>query len=156
MSLLPNTYGAQNARTALRNSLRNYLGEPGLAQAERTGFEAPLLQSLLEAAQLLDGLGANLQELVVRPTTVASSGDNPQGLSAREIEIVSLIAAGLSNSAIATRLVLSTRTVERHIENIYAKLGVHGRAARAAVATYAARKAVWGPGHGIASDATRS
>jgi DNA-binding NarL/FixJ family response regulator len=50
-----------------------------------------------------------------------------------------LIASGRSNREIADALVLSVRTVERHIENVYAKLGVHGQAARAAVAAYAAR-----------------
>jgi predicted ATPase/DNA-binding CsgD family transcriptional regulator len=61
------------------------------------------------------------------------------GLTARELQIVDLIAEGASNSAISTRLVLSVRTVERHIENIYTKLGVQGRTARAAVAGYAVR-----------------
>ena len=66
----------------------------------------------------------------------------PHGLTAREAEIVGLIAEGLSNAQIAARLVVSVRTVERHIENIYAKLGLHGRTARAAVAAYAARHAL--------------
>jgi predicted ATPase/DNA-binding CsgD family transcriptional regulator len=60
-------------------------------------------------------------------------------LTPREREIARLIAAGQSNREIAAALVLSVRTVERHIENIYAKLGVHGQAARAAMAAYAAR-----------------
>jgi ATP/maltotriose-dependent transcriptional regulator MalT len=60
-------------------------------------------------------------------------------LTAREVQIVDLIAEGASNSAISRHLVLSVRTVERHIENIYSKLGVQGRTARAAVAGYAVR-----------------
>jgi DNA-binding NarL/FixJ family response regulator len=60
-------------------------------------------------------------------------------LTPREREIVLLIAGGRSNREIAEALVLSVRTVERHVENIYAKLGVHGQAARAAVAVYAAQ-----------------
>jgi DNA-binding CsgD family transcriptional regulator len=60
-------------------------------------------------------------------------------LTPREVQIVNLIADGASNSAIGARLVLSVRTVERHIENIYSKLGVQGRTARAAVAAYAVR-----------------
>ena len=57
-------------------------------------------------------------------------------LSAREREIIGLAAAGFSNAAIAERLVLSVRTVERHLSNAYLKLGISGRAARmAAVAT---------------------
>src|SRR5262245_13832808 len=64
------------------------------------------------------------------------------GLTAREAHIAGLIAEGATNSAISTRVVLSVRTVERHIENIYAKLGVQGRTARAAVAGYAVRSAI--------------
>lgn len=53
-------------------------------------------------------------------------------LSAREREILALAAEGLDNSAIAERLTLSVRTVERHFQNIYLKLGLSGRTARAA------------------------
>ena len=52
---------------------------------------------------------------------------------------MALIAQGLTNSQIAAELVLGVRTVERHIENVYGKIGVRGKAARAAVATYALR-----------------
>ena len=55
-------------------------------------------------------------------------------LSARELEVLELVAAGLGNEAIAERLYISTRTVERHLSNIYAKLGVSGKAGRAAAA----------------------
>jgi pimeloyl-ACP methyl ester carboxylesterase/DNA-binding CsgD family transcriptional regulator len=55
-------------------------------------------------------------------------------LSAREEEILALVADGLSNEEIAGRLVLSVRTVERHLSNCYVKLRVSGKAARAAAA----------------------
>ena len=48
-------------------------------------------------------------------------------LSTRELEVMSLIAAGLSNQEIADELVISIGTVKRHINNIYTKLGVHSR-----------------------------
>jgi DNA-binding NarL/FixJ family response regulator len=56
------------------------------------------------------------------------------GLSARELEVLGCVAAGLTNDAIAGRLGLSVRTVERHLSNIYVKLGVSGAAGRAAAA----------------------
>jgi DNA-binding NarL/FixJ family response regulator len=52
----------------------------------------------------------------------------PDGLTQREVEVLRLITAGKSNSAIAEELVLSVRTVERHISNIYAKINARGRA----------------------------
>lgn len=55
-------------------------------------------------------------------------------LTNRQREILALVAQGRGNDEIAMRLYLSVRTVERHLSNIYAKLGVTGRAARAAAA----------------------
>ena len=55
-------------------------------------------------------------------------------LSEREREVMQLVAQGLSNDEIAERLFLSVRTVERHLSNVYAKLRVSGKAARAAAA----------------------
>jgi pimeloyl-ACP methyl ester carboxylesterase/DNA-binding CsgD family transcriptional regulator len=60
-----------------------------------------------------------------------------EGLSAREVDVLRLAADGRTNDEIAEALTLSVRTVERHLSNIYSKLGVGGRAARAAaVAEY--------------------
>jgi pimeloyl-ACP methyl ester carboxylesterase/DNA-binding CsgD family transcriptional regulator len=55
-------------------------------------------------------------------------------LSGREREVLELVAAGMSNEQIAERLFLSTRTVERHLSNVYAKLRLSGKSARAAAA----------------------
>jgi DNA-binding CsgD family transcriptional regulator len=62
-------------------------------------------------------------------------------LSAREHEVLALVAQGLSNTEIAARMFLSARTVERHLSNVYAKLGVSGKAARAAAAAHSVRSA---------------
>ena len=77
-------------------------------------------------AEVHDFLGAP-EPALGRPTLVAD-------LSAREREILELVAAGLTNEEIAERLYLSVRTVERHLSNIYAKLRISGKAARAAAA----------------------
>ena len=64
-----------------------------------------------------------------RPTT--------EPLSAREVDVLRLAADGRTNDEIAEALTLSVRTVERHLSNVYSKLGLAGRAARAAaVAEY--------------------
>ena len=56
-------------------------------------------------------------------------------LTGRELEIASLVAAGLSNKKIGTRLTISERTVDAHVEHIRTKLEVHSRAQIAAWAT---------------------
>jgi pimeloyl-ACP methyl ester carboxylesterase/DNA-binding CsgD family transcriptional regulator len=55
-------------------------------------------------------------------------------LSPRELDVLELVADGLTNELIADRLSLSVRTVERHLSNLYVKLRVSGKAARAAAA----------------------
>jgi DNA-binding NarL/FixJ family response regulator len=61
--------------------------------------------------------------------------DTPLGeLSKRELEVLSLVAEGLTNHDIAQRLVLSDHTVNRHVANILRKLGLTSRAAAASLA----------------------
>jgi DNA-binding NarL/FixJ family response regulator len=58
----------------------------------------------------------------------------PAGLSAREGEVLALVAKGKSNREIATELVISERTVARHMSNIFTKLDVSSRTAATAFA----------------------
>jgi DNA-binding NarL/FixJ family response regulator len=101
---------------------------------------------LLEALAVLDRLGAEAAATLVRrdlrrmgvshlprrprPRTRA----NPAGLTDRQLEVLALLAEGLTNAEIADRLVVSVRTVDHHVAAILAKLGVGSRreAARAA------------------------
>jgi len=66
----------------------------------------------------------------------------PAGLSDREVEVLRLVAGGLSNRGVASRLSISPRTAEHHVQNIYAKIGVSTRAAAAMFAM----------GHGLLRD----
>ena len=54
------------------------------------------------------------------------------GLTARELEVLRLVAAGKRNREIAAELVISDHTARRHLQNIYGKLGVSSRAAATA------------------------
>jgi DNA-binding NarL/FixJ family response regulator len=69
-------------------------------------------------------------ESLVREAAPKAAG----GLTAREVEVLRLIAAGRTNRAIAADLVLSERTVDRHVSNIFSKLGLASRAAASAFA----------------------
>jgi DNA-binding CsgD family transcriptional regulator len=80
--------------------------------------------------------------LALMPPPIATRhtvGSVSSNLTAREVDVLRLIAEGKSNQEIAADLVLSIRTVERHISTIYEKLGVSGRAARASATAYALR-----------------
>jgi pimeloyl-ACP methyl ester carboxylesterase/DNA-binding CsgD family transcriptional regulator len=64
----------------------------------------------------------------------APVADDDAGLTARELEILSLLARGFSNREMADQLVLSPRTIERHLENLYRKTGARNRAEATAYA----------------------
>jgi DNA-binding NarL/FixJ family response regulator len=55
--------------------------------------------------------------------------EGPEGLTRREVEVLRLLARGLSNKEIAARLVISPKTVGNHVEHIYAKIDASTRAA---------------------------
>jgi DNA-binding CsgD family transcriptional regulator len=87
-----------------------------------------MLEGLSEPRRLYAAVGAS------PPRTAAASEANsamelPAGLTARELEVLRLVAAGLSDAETADHLFLSPRTVNAHLRSIYRKLGVRSRAA---------------------------
>jgi ATP/maltotriose-dependent transcriptional regulator MalT len=70
-----------------------------------------------------------------RRVPAPSRGPGGAGLTARELEVLGLLADGLSNRAIAKRLVISEKTAGRHVANVYLKLGVHSRTQAVRTAT---------------------
>jgi ATP/maltotriose-dependent transcriptional regulator MalT len=102
----------------------------GTACRELGDHEAAALD--LEAArQAFEALGAGPD--AARVETLAG-GEMRHGLTPRELEILRLVAQGRTNRAIADELVLSERTIERHVTNTFAKLNVSSRAAATAYA----------------------
>ena len=71
---------------------------------------------------------ATVRELLTEPTEL------PSGLTAREVEVLRLVATGKTNRDIAADLVISEHTVARHLQNIFAKLDIGSRAAATAFA----------------------
>jgi len=89
----------------------------------------------LELEAAYDGfarLGAEPDLARVESLTRSATSVQAHGLTARELEVLRRVADGETNKAIATDLVLSERTVDRHVSNIFAKLGVSSRAAATA------------------------
>jgi DNA-binding CsgD family transcriptional regulator len=92
------------------------------------------------AALEFDAACATFAELGAAPdlarteALTAPTSGSIHRLSPRELEVLRLVAAGRSNKAIATQLVLSERTVERHVSNILAKLNVSTRSSATAYA----------------------
>jgi DNA-binding NarL/FixJ family response regulator len=101
-------------------------------QPERVGYL--LKERVFDGAVLLDALRRITEnETVVDPTIVARllgrrrRHDPLEELTAREREVLSLVAEGLSNRAIAGRLFVTERTVEAHVKQIFQKLGLEAR-----------------------------
>ncbi|MBE0608799.1 MAG: hypothetical protein IH609_05430 [Dehalococcoidia bacterium] len=96
-------------------------------------------ESFAAALAIYAGRGAAEPWLVrIRTIQRAALGGKPVGypdsLTEREVDVLRLLATGLSSKEIGEALVLSVRTVERHIANIYTKTGTHGRAQATAYA----------------------
>lgn len=117
-----------------REGLREALGEGTFQTAYRAGEAMTKDEALAFAEGLLDSI---LESETASVTSEAAGKPALQlrtSLSPREHEVLQLLAGGLTNGAIARKLVLSERTVERHVGNIYNKLGVNGRVEAAAYA----------------------
>jgi DNA-binding NarL/FixJ family response regulator len=118
---------------ALRAGARGYLTKDAGADEIRAALhQVARGQAAIDPAvqhHLLDAIAAN--EASRRPDPASRL---PDGLTAREAEVLSLIADGLSNGEIAERLVVSETTIKSHINHLFAKTGVRDRAQAVAYA----------------------
>jgi len=136
---------ASDALAAARHSLQLWLALEAryeaararvlvaLACAELGDHDSAALE--LEAARgVFQELGADPDVDRVGSLTAPGVPRDTHGLSPRELEVLRLLVSGETNKVIAAALVLSERTIDRHVSNIYAKLGVSSRAAATAYA----------------------
>jgi DNA-binding NarL/FixJ family response regulator len=130
---------AEGALPALRAACQRWLELASPIEAAR------VCERLAEAYEALGDHASAAAELARARATYGRLGiratELPDGLSRREAEVLGLLAAGGSNREIAQALVISDRTVARHLTNLYRKIGVTSR-------TQAARYAV---DHGLAT-----
>jgi DNA-binding CsgD family transcriptional regulator len=117
------------------------------AQKAKTGLKTQAMTSFPNNEQLrlqyMGKLGPNefLLRLAKDPSTnMPAEFSSELGLTTREGEVLSWLSKGKTNRDIAQILGLSPRTVDKHLEQIYAKLGVENRTAAAAIATNASRR----------------
>jgi ATP/maltotriose-dependent transcriptional regulator MalT len=106
---------------------RQALGTAMRATGDEEGGEG----ELRAARDAFERLGARLDVAAV-DALLGPDDALPAGLSAREAEVLRLVASGKTNRDIAVELVLSEHTVGRHLQNIYGKIGVGSRAAATA------------------------
>jgi DNA-binding NarL/FixJ family response regulator len=110
----------------------------GLLEAGATGYvlKDDALETLVSAVRavargetwLSPGVAKQVVQRAVRSTQPGlECPRDPQGLTPRELEVLRLLAQSLDNAAIAQKLVLTTRTVQNHVSQIYDKLGVTTR-----------------------------
>jgi DNA-binding NarL/FixJ family response regulator len=102
--------------------------EPRPHRAERSAEEA--------AAELRSDVKAGCHDADAVEAVLGAAGhrvsrrrEGPAGLTPREVEVLRLLARGLSNKDIAARLVISPKTVANHAEHIYSKINASTRAA---------------------------
>ena len=102
-------------RASVRSRLGEATWEGAVAEGGTMGLEEAIEYALLEEKP--------------STTTPSSTPEHPGGLTSREVEVIGLVAEGLTNAQVAQRLFLSPRTVDTHLTSIYHKLGVSSRAA---------------------------
>ncbi len=89
--------------------------------------ETALALGALPLREAADALARRARLVVPAAPPAATPEDDHGGLTTREVEVLRLLADGLTNREIAERLFISQKTVGAHMAHIYDKLGVHSR-----------------------------
>ncbi len=113
----------------LRETAKDLAADGGTADPVTARYVARLLDAFAHEPGAAPAVAAEIVERGVRPAAdlPGRSESDPDALSDREIEVLRLVADGLSNKEIAERLFVAAGTVKRHVHNIYAKLDATSR-----------------------------
>jgi non-specific serine/threonine protein kinase len=109
-------------------TVRAGLDEPDFDAAWSEGRAMSLEQAIEYALSAKKPSATPPSSSMTQPSP-PSAPEHPAGLTSREVEVLGLVASGMTSAQIAKELVLSPRTVETHLTSIYHKLGVTSRAA---------------------------
>lgn len=122
-----------NARVVL---LSTYQGDEDIRKGLHAGAKAYLLKDTTPDALLATVRDVHAGKTVLPPEVAGKvvGRMREESLTAREIEVLTLMADGLSNKQIGSRLHIAEGTVKLHVNNLYAKLGVNGRVEAVVVA----------------------
>jgi len=108
---------------------RAQLGDEAFVVAWEAGRAMPIEQAIADALEALPEVSAPAPALPATPKPAVASAAYPAGLTAREVEVLRLVAQGLTDAQVAQRLVVSAHTVHAHLRSIYGKLEVTSRTA---------------------------
>jgi DNA-binding NarL/FixJ family response regulator len=111
-------------RASVRSQLGDAAWEEAVAQRRAMRLDEAIGYALSEEQP-----STPLSPATSQPAISSSTLEHPAGLTSREVEVLGLVATGLTNAQVAKELFLSPRTVQRHLNSIYHKLGVSSRTA---------------------------
>ena len=117
--------GLDRHRRAI-DAIRSQLAPAEFEAAWAAGRRMTMEQAVADASDFADDLA---DAAFPRSSVADSQGQNRYGLSPRELEVLRIVAEGLTDPEVAERLYLSPRTVSQHLRSIYSKLGVTSRTA---------------------------
>jgi predicted ATPase/DNA-binding CsgD family transcriptional regulator len=110
---------------ASRSRLDEAAWEAAQAEGRAMGLEQAIDYALSDKPSITTVSSTQEQS----PTSSPSLLEHPAGLTSREVEVLVLVATGMTNAQVAHRLFISPRTVQRHLNSVYHKLGVGSRTA---------------------------
>jgi DNA-binding NarL/FixJ family response regulator len=112
------------------DAVRSKLGEEAFNSAWLQGRSMTPEQAIAAQELLITLTSQEAKQQQVSPTSPTKHrASYPAGLTAREVEVLRLVAMGLTDADVADQLIISHRTVSTHLTSIYKKLGINSRVA---------------------------